>query len=166
MNDNAPSGRLTRRPGQFQAVMERRFDAPPPRVWKALTDSADICLWLAPGEIATHVGGPAKLSFEDSGIKIDSTVTRFEPGRLVEYSWSGPGEPERPLCWEIEPAGDGTTLRLTMRVPDGEDAPRAAAGFEAHLDMLAAALEGVPVKFPFPRFKALREAYKAQLVAL
>jgi hypothetical protein len=67
------------------------------------------------------------------------------------------------LRWEIDPAPAGAKLRLTMSVPDTEDAARAAAGFEAHLDMLEAALEGVPVKFPFPRFKALREAYKAQL---
>jgi hypothetical protein len=29
--------------------------------------------------------------------------------------------------------------------------------------MLAAALEGVPIKFPFDRFKQTREAYKALL---
>jgi uncharacterized protein YndB with AHSA1/START domain len=162
-DSEAPTGRLARRPGHLEAVIERLFDVPPARVWSALIDSAQICLWLAPGEIAHRVGGPAKLSFEDSGIKIDSVVTAFVPGALVEYSWSGKGEPPRPLCWQVEPTPGGTRLRLTMRIPDNEDGPRAAAGFEAHLDMLAAALEGVPIKFPFARFKTLREAYKAQL---
>ena len=31
------------------------------------------------------------------------------------------------------------------------------------LDMLAAALAGVPVKFPFERFKTLRDAFRARL---
>ena len=31
--------------------------------------------------------------------------------------------------------------------------------------MLAATLEGVPIKFPFEEFKAAREAYKARLAA-
>jgi hypothetical protein len=48
-----------------------------------------------------------------------------------------------------------------LHVPAGEDAARAAAGFETHLEMLAAALEGVPIKFPFQLFKELRAAYQA-----
>ena len=32
---------------------------------------------------------------------------------------------------------------------------------EAHLMMLLAAIEGVPVKFPFERFQATREAYRS-----
>jgi len=163
-SDDAP-GTVTRKPGAIEARIERRFDAERARVWAALTDSALLCQWLAPGHIALKVGGEAKLSFEDSGIVIDSTVSAVKPGEIIEYSWSGKGEPPRPLRWEIAAAPDGThpgtKLTLTLRVPEGEDMARAAAGFEAHLDMLAAALEGVPIKFPFPRFKAMREAYKA-----
>ena len=156
-------GKLTRTQGRIVAVIDRAFEAPPARLWDALTDPAILCQWLAPGHIAPYVGGEAKLSFEDSGIAIDSTVTAYAWGELLEYSWSGKGEPLRPLRWEIERTLHGTNLRLTLSIPDTEDAARAAAGFEAHLDMLAAALEGVPIKFPFPRFKAMREAYRAQL---
>lgn len=156
-------GTLTRKPGAIEAVIEREFEAPPARLWDALTDPALLCQWLAPGHIAPYVGGEAKLSFEDSGIAIDSVVTAYAWGELLEYSWSGKDEPSRPLRWEISRTSHGAKLRLTLRVPETEDAPRAAAGFEAHLDMLAAALEGVPIKFPFPRFKAMREAYRAKL---
>ena len=52
---------------------------------------------------------------------------------------------------------------LTLTLPASEDVARSCAGWEAHLEMLAAALEGVPIKFPFESFKAAREAYKAQL---
>jgi hypothetical protein len=51
-------------------------------------------------------------------------------------------------------------------VPENEDIARACAGWEAHLMMLLAAIEGVPMKFPFERFKSTREAYKAQLAQL
>lgn len=158
-------GKLTRTQGRIVAVIERAFAAPPARLWDALTDPAVLCQWLAPGHIAPYVGGEAKLSFEDSGIAIDSTVTAYAWGELLEYSWSGKGEPLRPLRWEIERTLHGTNVRLTLSVPDSEDAARAAAGFEAHLDMLAAALEGVPIKFPFPRFKAMRDVYRAQLAS-
>lgn len=156
-------GKFTRKPGAIEAAIEREFDAPPARLWDALTDPAELCQWLAPGHIAPYVGGEAKLSFEDSGIAIDSTVSAYAWGELLEYSWSAKGEPLRPLRWEIEWTPRGSKLRLTLRVPESEDAARAAAGFEAHLDMLAAALEGVPIKFPFVRFKTMRDAYRAQL---
>ena len=151
--------------GQVQAVLTRSYDHPPAELWSALTDPARLPLWLAPGHIDLRPGGAARLDFADSGIVIDSRVSEVEPGRLLEYAWSGPGEPVRPLRWALEPAGEGTALTLTLRVPQDEDAGRACAGFEAHLEMLAAALEGVPIKFPFETFKAARDAYRAQLAA-
>lgn len=55
---------------------------------------------------------------------------------------------------------------LTVAVPQSEDIARACAGWEAHLMMLLGAIEGVPMKFPFERFKTTREAYKAKVAAL
>jgi hypothetical protein len=104
-----------------------------------------------------------KLDFADSGIVIDSVVAALAIPFVLEYSWSSPGQPHRPLRFESSIAPGGTRLVVTVSIPPGEDAPRTAAGFEAHLEMLAAALEGVPVKFPFALFKALRAAYQATL---
>ena len=130
-----------------------------------LTDPARFVDWLAPGEIELEAGGAAKLNFVDSGIVIDSTVTAFEPERLLEYSWSSPGEPERPVRYEIEPVDEGTRLTLSLSTPDDEDIARSCAGWEAHLLMLLAAIEGVPIKFPFERFQATRADYNKQLNA-
>ena len=94
---------------------------------------------------------------------IDSPVTACDAPALLEYSWSSPGEPLRPVRWETLPTTGGTQLVLTLRVPAAEDIGRSCAGWEAHLMMLLAALEGVPIKFPFDRFTAMRAAYKAKL---
>jgi uncharacterized protein YndB with AHSA1/START domain len=157
------SGSLTVGPGGTEARMTRSFAHPASYVWEMLTAPARLAEWLAPGTIEPKVGGTARLDFKDSGIVIDSTVTEFEPVRAVGYSWSGPREPLRPLRFRLEPVSDGTRLEVTLRVPRGEDAARSAAGFEAHLEMLAAALEGVPIKFPFQLFKELRAKYQAEL---
>jgi hypothetical protein len=85
---------------------------------------------------------------------------------VLEYSWSSPGEPLRPVRWELTADGEGTRLTLALRTPQGEDPGRACAGWEAHLEMLEAALEGVPIKFPFERFKAARDAYREKVAAL
>ena len=68
-----------------------------------------------------------------------------------------------PVVKVVAIEGDEVLLDLTLRMPASEDAGRACAGWDAHLEMLAAALAGVPIKFPFELFKAARDAYRAQL---
>ena len=114
-------------------------------------------------EIELNQGGSAKLNFTDSGIVIDSEVTECSIPSLLEYSWSRGDEPRRPVRWELRPIDNGTELTLVLLIPEEEDVARSCAGWEAHLMMLMAAIEGVPVKFPFDRFQATREAYKGKI---
>ena len=158
-------GTIRRARGSFEARLERFLEHDQHSVWAMLTDPARLPEWLAPGELSLRKGGPAKLNFPESGTIIDSTVSAVDPPRLIEYSWSGPGEPERPVRWETIAQDGGTRLILTLRIPDSEDIARSCAGWEAHLQMLLAAIEGVPIKFPFERFKSTREAYKALVAA-
>ncbi len=146
---------------EYVARLERLLEHDQQAVWAMLTEPSRMVEWLAPGEIELRKGGAAKLNFVDSGIVIDSTVTEFEEPSLLEYSWSGPGEPSRPIRWELQAAPDATRLTLTLKTPADEDIARSCAGWEAHLMMLLAAIEGVPIKFPFERFQATREAYKS-----
>ncbi|MDB5482397.1 MAG: Activator of Hsp90 ATPase 1 family protein [Caulobacteraceae bacterium] len=155
-------GRDDRVIARFDMTLENPVEA----VWAALTEAARFPDWLAPGEIDPRPGGAVKLNFVDSGIVIDSTISDFEPLRVLEYSWSRPGEPERPIRFELERVGATTELVLTIGVPASEDAARAAAGWAAHLEMLAAALAGAPIKFPFEVFKAAREDYRARVGCL
>ena len=71
-----------------EARMTRRFDPPPAELWRALTDPAFLPLWLAPGRIEPEISGVVRLDFADSGTVIASSVSAFEAGRLLEYSWS------------------------------------------------------------------------------
>ncbi|HEY1414751.1 MAG TPA: SRPBCC family protein [Caulobacteraceae bacterium] len=162
MSGSEPA-RFTRKADIIEVQIRRRLEDDLDRVWAAMTEPEHLVQWLAPGRIELRVGGAARLNFEDSGIVIDSTVTAFEPPRLLAYSWSAPGEPDRPVRWELEPDGDAVQLMLTLCLPAGEDAGRACAGWEAHLEMLAAELAGAPMKFPFELFKAARDAYRTQL---
>jgi len=146
---------------RFEARIERTLEHDQEAVWRMLTDSSLLPQWLAPGELSLSKGGAAKLNFPESGTNVESVVTEVQPPRLIEYSWSSPGEPDRPLRWEAIATQDGTRLSLTLRIPDTEDIARTCAGWNAHLEMFAAAMEGVPIKFPFERFKTAREAYRA-----
>ena len=165
-DDNESLGTIRRKDGQYQARLERVLEHDQASVWAMLTEPARLADWLAPGTIDLKAGGVARLNFVDSGTVIDSTVSAIDPPRLIEYSWSSPGEPLRPVRWETAPVEGGTRLTLTMRVPDNEDVARSCAGWEAHLMMLLAAIEGVPIKFPFQRFQETRAAYKDMVAGL
>jgi uncharacterized protein YndB with AHSA1/START domain len=148
--------------GRFSIMLDNHLE----EVWAALTEPAMLVQWLAPGEIELRVGGAAKLQFVDSGIVIDSKVSAVEPLQLLEFSWSGPGEPIRPVRFTLEPIGAAVNLTFSITVPRDEDAGRACAGWAAHLEMLTATLAGVSAKFPFELFTAVRDLYRTQVAAL
>ena len=161
--DNEKPATIEHVDGYYEARFQRFIEHAQDEVWSMLIEPSKFVLWLAPGEIEPRTGGSAKLDFADSGIIIDSRVSAYEAPALLEYSWSGPGGPLRPLRWEIETVQGGTLLTLTLRSPEDEDIARTCAGWEAHLMMLMAAIEGLPIKFPFAHFMATREIYKQML---
>ena len=162
-DQNEDLGTIEKEKNQYHARLERTLNHPPSAVWSMLTEPDKLVEWLAPGHIELFEGGQANLNFVDSGIVIASSVTLFDPPRCIEYSWSGPDEPLRPLRFEVEPTNDGCTLTMSLSTPIDEDIARSCAGFEAHLLMLLAALEGIPIKFPFQRFTETRAAYDEML---
>lgn len=158
-DDELKLGTITRDGKGYQGRLERHFDHSAAEVWRMLTEPQPMAQWLSAGTIEQHQGGKVRIDFIDSGTVIDSTVTAFDAGRVLEYSWSSGNEPQRPLRWTLTPTAGGTQLVLTVGVPEGEDAAKACAGFEGHLEMLAAALEGVPIKFPFEVYVKARTGY-------
>jgi uncharacterized protein YndB with AHSA1/START domain len=160
MKDDAIQlGRIRRFAEGFEGSLERRIGHKQETVWRMLTEPPQLVQWLAPGSIELREGGRIHIDFGESGVVIDSTVLAFDPPRLLAYSWSGNDGAHRPLRWELATVDGGTALTLTVQLPAGEDIAKACAGFEAHLDMLAAALEGVQIRFPFDRYMAARRAY-------
>lgn len=159
-------GSIHRLDNNFEGRLQRVINHAPDQVWQMLTDPQKMAQWLAPGRIEQCQGGAVRIDFADSGTLIESTVQAFETGRLLEYSWSSGTEPDRPLRWALIPVEQGTCLDLTVQVPVDEDIAKACAGFDGHLNMLLAALEGVPIRFPFELFLQARKAYQAQVERL
>lgn len=155
------AGSVKRLGDAFEGRLERVFGHDRDAVWRMLTEPQALAQWLAAGSIELRPGGVVHIDFADSGTTINSTVLKLDPPRLLEYSWSSGGDPERPLRWELETVATGTRLLLTLRLPATEDVAKACAGFDAHLEMLAAALEGVPVRFPVEYYLGRRRAYEA-----
>jgi uncharacterized protein YndB with AHSA1/START domain len=112
----------------------RRFEASPERVWKALTDPEELRSWLS--EDATFEGpsgGAVSLDFGDGGL-ITGAVQTWDPPKRLSYTWVFPDGAESQLTFELSPDGDGTILRLTHERVPAETALGYTPGWHAFLD--------------------------------
>jgi uncharacterized protein YndB with AHSA1/START domain len=127
---------------RWTLVLVRDLRHPPALVWQALTDPAQLSEW-APFDADRALGGVGPVKLTTVGAPTpqvsETTVTRAEAPRLLEYSWGG-----NDLRWELEPLGTGTRLTLWHAIDRGFIA-WGAAGWHLCLDVLERLLAGQPI---------------------
>jgi len=152
------SGAEVRKDGDtWTLVLVRELHHPPAKVWRALTDPAQLREW-APFDADRSLAatGPVKLSTVGAPAQhvSESRVTRADAPRLLEYRWG-----EHDLRWELEPLGSGTRLTLWHNI-DRAYISMGAAGWHICFDVLDRFLAGEPLgrivggeamKFDWPR---------------
>jgi len=99
-------------------VIERTFQAPVERVWKAITDKDQMKQWYFDvSGFAPEVG--FAFSFRGKGSKGEEyvhlcAVTEVIPHRRLAYSWRYEDyEGDSVVTFELFPEGENTRLRLT-----------------------------------------------------
>lgn len=98
-------------------VIERTFNAPPERVWRAITDASDMRRWYFDiREFRPEPGFDFRFEVEHENQRWIHLcrVTEVIPGRKLAYSWRFDGYAGDSLVtFELFPEGDKTRLRLT-----------------------------------------------------
>jgi uncharacterized protein YndB with AHSA1/START domain len=101
-------------------AIERELDlaASPDRVWRALTDSAELASWFPQrASIPDEVGGVGWMEW-DGHPRFAIRIEAFDPPRYLAWRWASSEQPDFDgsaslVEWTVEPAtGGGTTLRL------------------------------------------------------
>ena len=139
------SGARVQKDGEkWTLIVVRELRHPPAKVWQALTDPAHLSEW-APFDADRSLAavGPVKLSTVAAPTPqvSESTVTRAEAPRLLEYSWGG-----NDLRWELEPLGDNSGTRLTLwHNIDRRFIAWGAAGWHICFDVLDRLLAANPI---------------------
>ncbi|GAA4306162.1 SRPBCC family protein [Klenkia terrae] len=155
--------------GTFSAIADGRrtvtfvrvLPASPERVWAALTESADLAVWLAPATIEPRVGGAVRIEFDGEDSLTTGTVLTWDPPRTLEHGWHYPGEDRSVVRYDLVAVEGGTELTLVHRLLRTDQAPGYGAGWHADLDALAARLAGVGHDWDaafgelLPRYRAL-----------
>lgn len=98
-------------------VVERTFNAPVARVWKALTEADEMRVWYFDlKEFKPEVGFEFEFSVEHEGVNYHHLcqVTEVIPQKKIAYTWRYKGQPGDSLVtFELFPEGDKTRLKLT-----------------------------------------------------
>ena len=97
--------------------------APPERVWRALSEPADLRRWLFPSAAAeVREGGfwrftfphwPSARGLHHPALNFGGPIVELVPGRVLAVEFEPPYWGV--LRWEIAPDGDGTELHVTQR---------------------------------------------------
>jgi uncharacterized protein YndB with AHSA1/START domain len=132
------TGAQVRKEGeQWTLVLVRELRHEPKKVWQALTDPAQLREWApfdASGSL-DKVGSTVKLTWVGTPTAIDTTVTRAEAPKVLEFS---------DIRWELEPSGAGTRLTLWHSI-DRRFVAWGAAGWHICLDVLGQLIAGQPL---------------------
>jgi uncharacterized protein YndB with AHSA1/START domain len=111
---------------------ERRLNHSIERVWRAVSDPAELARWfVAPVEWGPETGE----AFEAAGQT--GEITELEPPRLIAWTWGG----ER-FRFELSPEGGGCLLVFTHVFDDRALGAQHAAGWETYFKRLDAHLAG------------------------
>ena len=98
-------------------VIERTFNAPVARVWKAITDVEEMRSWYFElNAFKPEVGFEFEFIVEHEGMKYHHLcqVTEVIPHKKLAYSWRYAGhEGDSLVILELFAAGDKTRLKLT-----------------------------------------------------
>lgn len=137
--------------------LERVLPGPIERVWAYLTESEKRGQWLASGNMEMREGGKVELVFDHDrlsderypedykkykGARYGGRVRRFEPPRVLAYTWSDDGHSSE-VTFELSPQGDDVLLVLTHRkIADRKSMVSFSSGWDAHFGILADLLKG------------------------
>jgi len=138
------SGAQVRTDGsQWTLILVRELRHSPERVWRALTNPAQLHEWApfdADGSLGT-VGATVRLTTVGAPKTQvnETTVTRADAPKVLEYNWGG-----FDVRWALEATAGGTRLTLWTSI-DRRFISMGAAGWHICLDVLDRFLAGTPV---------------------
>jgi uncharacterized protein YndB with AHSA1/START domain len=146
---------------------ERRLAHPVERVWRALTDEADLAAWFPTTvEGERRNGAPLRFSFRRGEAQpFDGEMLAYVPPSLLELRWA-----DDVLRFELEPEPEpgpdeaGCILRLRVTFPEHGKASRDAAGWHVCLDRLRALCDTTPPAWdPSARWQDVHRTYVERL---
>lgn len=146
--------------GPTTDVTHRRLiEAPPPAVWRSMTEATRLPVWRAPVPIELRADTLFEIDFGEDGGLVTGRITDVEPERRLAYTWQILDEPESAIDVSFEPAGDGTLVALAHRGLSTAMGIGYATGWHAYFDQVEALASGHDVPDWQDRFEDVLSRY-------
>jgi uncharacterized protein YndB with AHSA1/START domain len=159
--------------------IQRVLPGPIERVWDYLTNSELRRKWLAAGDMDAKAGAPFELVWKNDELtdppgnkpdgfgsehRMQSKIIEADPPRKLAFEWQGGGD----VTFTLESRADNRVLLTVVhrRLRDRNTMLMVSAGWHAHLDVLAAAINGTTQSEPFwDHWSRLKQDYDRLLPA-
>jgi uncharacterized protein YndB with AHSA1/START domain len=102
---------MSRDDPEDEVRFETELDAPPGKVWRALTVPEFVARWLMPNDILAEEGHAFRLKGEDGAIECETVEAK--PPHTLSYSWREQGGPDSLVRFHLAGTEAGGT-RLTI----------------------------------------------------
>lgn len=126
-------------------TFERRLAHSVERVWRAVSEPAELAHWF-PSVVSGDLtpGGALSFAFPDGEMPtMEGRIIEFDPPRSLAFTWG-----DDVLRMGLEGDDEGCLLRFTVLFDDPERASRDAAGWHVCLDRLEQHLGGAATHSP------------------
>jgi uncharacterized protein YndB with AHSA1/START domain len=154
------TGTLTKDGAVNVITFRRSLNAPPERVWEALTTKDGITSWLAvSAKVDGRKGGAVEIEF-DADQTVDGTITQWDPTDHFAHTWVINREIPSDVQYTLTPIDQGTELTLVHSGLPDEMCGGYTPGWHAYLARLATSLEGDAVPDWLTVFEAVAPAYQ------
>ncbi len=95
-----------------RVIHEARYPHPPERVWRALTDRAELAAWLMPNDFSLREGARFRLDARPAHTEpFECEVLEIEPLRRLRARWMVAGQ-STTVTFELHADGAETVLRV------------------------------------------------------
>jgi uncharacterized protein YndB with AHSA1/START domain len=151
--------------GKAVVRMEDTFDTGIDDLWSAITEPERLARWIGKVEGDLRLGGQFRASFTSS-YEGPGRVDVCDPPRRLQVTMDPGQDDETVLEAELSPDGDGTRILVEERGLPLDNAAGYGAGWQAHIEDLAAYLTGRTPADWRTRWAELEPAYLDQQRAL
>ena len=158
-------GSLRSADGEGVVRLEDRYDTDIDDLWSALTDPGRLARWIADVDGDLRLGGQFQARFT-SGWEGTGTVEACEPPRYLLVRTKQAGEPDEVIEATLTGDGEQTILVLEAQGLPLEHLAAYGAGWQVHVEDLAAHLAGRERCDIKARWEELIAAYQEQAANL
>lgn len=143
--------------GRHVLTMERHFDHPVEKVWRAITEPAELGYWF-PSRVETDLKEGGAIRFIGDGPSMEGTIVEYDPPRVFAYTW---GDSTLRFQLEVEdgPRGQGCRMRFAHTFDDVVSGASFAAGWTLCFANLTRRLDGEPEDRGLAPWAALHDEF-------